>query len=795
MLTYSEFVATVRAAIPRFQQHWLNNQQNQAVSGSPSPPTFIVAGPGAGKTTVLVLRVLKSILVDDIPPNGVMATTFTRKAAGELRSRILSWGYATINRALQQARQSHDAQREEWLRNIDVNSIMVGSLDSLAEQFLIDCRAPGQITPTTIEPFLAKGLLRRHAIFVNARHRNQQLLAHIIGLTPGLQSPVAMPEVLKFVMDFADRVRHDGIDLVAYAATGLGQQVLCDTINDYFDYLNSHYLADFARLEQLILTMLCNGQLGMVTGRLRALLVDEFQDTNHQQEQIYLQLCDQSNASLTVVGDDDQSIHRFRGATVEIFAKFQTRIVQALGAAWQPNRVDLFQNYRSTRRIVDFCQHFIQLDAAFQAARAPGKIPLVAQAPHAVVANRNLPVLGVFRTNCQALADDLTQLLWEVFRGPGRQIQCAGMTHHIARAHNGDFGDAVLLAHSVRERTKAYRNQQPRDRLALFLRNSLRSRQINVFNPRGRSLGDIQDVQRVLGLALECIDHNGAIFGGIQNFPQACRNRLVAWRQAAQQFRLTNPHPGGLDAFVNGWRTRTSGFANQTWPRDWPLLELIFTLTTWFPTLQSEPEGQVYLEAIARTISEVGQMTPYGARILHNQGVHDANSVRQAIWEVFEPLASDSIEIDEDIMPHVPRHYFPIMTVHQAKGLEFPLVIADIGSDFRTNHRTQQRLRFPDQGDSVHVVESNISQHCPIGALRVQRSDVDRAWDDIRRLYFVAYSRPENVLILAGLTSQLRQNPVPTIAIGDLQNSPRALTFVPANQWSTALGPETVALI
>ena len=86
MLTYPEFVASVQAAIPRFNVHWLNAEQDQAVSAPQNPPTFIVAGPGAGKTTVLVLRVLKLILVDQIPPTGIIATTFTRKAAGELRS-------------------------------------------------------------------------------------------------------------------------------------------------------------------------------------------------------------------------------------------------------------------------------------------------------------------------------------------------------------------------------------------------------------------------------------------------------------------------------------------------------------------------------------------------------------------------------------------------------------------------------------------------------------------------------------------------------------------------------------
>jgi DNA helicase-2/ATP-dependent DNA helicase PcrA len=225
------------------------------------------------------------------------------------------------------------------------------------------------------------------------------------------------------------------------------------------------------------------------------------------------------------------------------------------------------------------------------------------------------------------------------------------------------------------------------------------------------------------------------------------------------------------------------------------LLELIFTLTTWFPFFQRDPEGQVYLEAIARTIAEAGQMSSYGARLVFDPQQHADNSIREAIRTVFEPIAQGVIDLDEEIMPYVPRNYFPIMTIHQAKGLEFPLVIVDVGSDFRTDHPSQQRFRAPQGGDSVHNVERNVSAHCPIGPLRTGRADLDRAWDDLRRLYFVAYSRPENVLLLVGLMRVIQANPLPCIAAGTLRGGGHGLQFVPAAQWSPARPPGTVALI
>ena len=147
-------------------------------------------------------------------------------------------------------------------------------------------------------------------------------------------------------------------------------------------------------------------------------------------------------------------------------------------------------------------------------------------------------------------------------------------------------------------------------------------------------------------------------------------------------------------------------------------------------------------------------------------------------------------------MPYVPRNFFPIMTIHQAKGLEFPLVVVDVGSDFKTNNVQQRMFRYPEQPDSVHIIEQLIAPYCPVGNDRTQRHAILRAWDDLRRLYFVAYSRPENVLLLVGLMSQQGAGPrVRSVATGDVQNGLRGMNFIPAAHWHAGLPANTVALI
>lgn len=794
-LTYEEFQACVKTAVPhKFGQNWLNDQQDKAVRASIKRPVFIVAGPGTGKTTVLALRALKHIFVDGFSPESIIATTFTKKAASELRSRVLSWGVATQQEAFQS---SSNPQNLAWLKSLDINQVKTGTLDALAQGMIADDRQSSEIAPAVIDSFMAKGLLRKKVIFPNRWHSNNLLRSHL----ESFANIIDFSDILKVCHSFADRVLHDCIDLNHYSAQSAEHKALADLVIFYRNYLIENNLMDFALLEQTLLEKIQSGRLKATLENTQAILVDEFQDTNFLQEQIYYGLCNRSNAALTVVGDDDQSIYRFRGATVEIFANFEERIQDALGNQWRPLRIDLVENYRSSSKIVDYFNYFVTAETNFHPARSPNKLPCIAASSWAKDPERSIPVLAMFRETSQDLATDICSFLYDIFHKDGRSIDLGdGTNFNIQRSQSGNYGDAVLLASTVQERTKprGFR-AQPRERLPLFIRQRMMNAYgVEVFNPRGRDLASIPEVMQCLGIMLECIDPNQVVQNSITTLKQNTINCFNSWRSAARQLSAINPPPGQLKQFIENWGRRHAPNMSE-WPREWPLLELLFTSITWIPAFQNSPEGQVYLETVARTIAEASQVSSYRCQIL--AGSRAQESVKDSIREVFEPIAESSVEVDEDIMPYIPRAVFPIMTTHQAKGLEFPIVIVDIGSDYTKDHPKQRSFRYPEEGGNVHLLEDTIANFSPIGKARLQRSAIDRAFDDLQRLYFVAKSRPQNVLLLAGLTTQLRFKPqkgtyqVRSVATGDLRLGGRSFNFVDSNNWNANSTSDTIVCI
>ncbi|MCA9029962.1 MAG: DEAD/DEAH box helicase [Planctomycetaceae bacterium] len=765
MIPLNEFLSLVCTAIPRFAKNSPNVQQRKCILHHESTPLMIVAGPGSGKTTVLVLRALRFVFVNGWMPEQIVITTFTRKAADELRARLIEWGLLVRDHLKSSPPPNATQQFHEWLDNIDINRFVTGTLDALCEELLTTYRDPSDPVPVLVEGFVGNGILAQRALFPNQAHSDQDLSTYLSAFTRDGSPPSNFGDTLGICRTILDRFVHDMVDLKSFqgvTADRKARTLLVAAVKNYRDFMADGSRMDFALLEETFLERLRQGRLQRFTQGVKAMLIDEYQDTNPLQESIYVDLVGATSCSLTIVGDDDQSLYRFRGATVELFNNFQSRFSAACTTGSPPHREDLTDNYRSTPEIVEFFNNFITCDPNFQTARVTPPKPVI-------VSNKSsngVPVLGLFRPEPDVLADDLTSFLMDVFRNGGRTVDGVDI---VAEHNGGDCGDAVLLSHTVSEYGPQFGQKPPKERLPKLLRDRLASQGIEVFNPRGRFLRDIPQVQQLLGVVLECIDGQALIQSQVKLRARATRY-LDVWRQAGTAFISSNPHPSfphTLADFVQSWQGRQPQAQMQSWPVEWPLLELCFKVISWLPFFQDDPEGQVYLEAISRCVAQAATFSSYRSQILNGQGIHDENSVKKAIQDIFAPIAESAVEVDEEIMPHIPRNRFPIMTIHQSKGLEFPLVIVDVASDYKRNHPKNLFRRFPKTPSSVQNMEDDFAAHCEIGPLRQTRTGLERSFDDLVRLYYVAYSRPESVLLLVGLDKCLHyKTNVKHVALG-----------------------------
>ena len=720
----------------------LDDDQRGVVAAGPDCTLFVVAGPGSGKTTVLALRVLRHILVDGMEPDSIVATTFTRRAARELRSRILGWGDEIRHLALLSTEVPPHVR--EAVKRIDFNAVVTGTLDQLIEELLTRYRQPGSAPPVILETFVSRGLILKRGLFEERRFEDQLLwdYARRMGVSAW---GGRVPKLTRFLKEVRERWYHDLIDTERYlretcACTVCdphphpGIAVLGRALEAYQAALNETETCDFEALEHRFLEELSSGRLDAFRSRLRCMLVDEYQDTNLLQETIYFELarqCSTNRGGICVVGDDDQSLYRFRGATVDLFTAFPRRVKERLGLT--PSLHYLKNNYRSVPSIVDFVRDYVQLDEEFQRVRAEGKPAIVAQRR----AMHNPPVLGMFRETVEELAEDLAELIHDVFNGDGLDIPGFG---RVRRGAAGSVGDCALLCFSPQE----FSGNRPR--LPFYLRRALAERGIKVFNPRGQALNRIQVIQILGGLLLECIDPDGQVAASIRNLPQDARRVFGQWRQHCREYINSDPEPArpiGLRQFVSACQAKALGEQGE----DVSLTELVYKLVTWIPPLQDDVEGLVYLEVILRAISASTHLNPFGGHVRLGGG--NPASVRAAYWDLLVPLATGAIDVEEDLLETLPRDRVNILSIHQSKGLEFPMVIVDVGSAFTGNHLAQAKMRYPDRGDGPHYLEDELRQFSPLG--RPTRSGKDRAFDDLYRLYYVAFSRAQDLLVLCGL--------------------------------------------
>ena len=281
----------------------LNDAQRQAVT-APAEPTLVIAGAGSGKTRVLVHRAAWLIDVEGLSPNSLLAVTFTNKAAAEMRGRI------------------------EALLDMPVGHLWIGTFHGLAHRLLRrHWREAGlpqnfQIIDSDDQLRLIKRLLKNLEID-DSRYVPREVQYFINGQKDeGLR-----PQHLD---DDGDPNRRQMIALY----------------QSYEEVCQRGGLVDFAELLLRAHELWRDNAelLDHYRRRFQHLLVDEFQDTNSIQY-AWLRLLAGDKGIPFVVGDDDQSIYRWRGARVEHIYRFQKDFPAA-------TVVKLEQNYRSTATIL-----------------------------------------------------------------------------------------------------------------------------------------------------------------------------------------------------------------------------------------------------------------------------------------------------------------------------------------------------------------------------------------------------------------------------------------------------------
>lgn len=775
-----------------------NEDQKKAIFSNPNQSLFLVAGPGSGKTTVMVLKILKFIFVDDMHPSEILATTFTKKAAEELYSRILGWGDEIRNHLLEDV---DDFDEIAKIMRIDFNQIKVGTIDKLAEETMKQHKEPGTNHPIIIEEFVANSAMIK-ILSENQIYKNESLQDYLKSLT-GKEKLDEASKMSKILLNIKDRIHHDQVDintLYNEAEHNTGMRIVLDCIVEYEKILNNRNTMDFSMIESRFLKQMKSNKFDMFLEEIKIVLVDEYQDTNLLQEDIYFTIAKtaiENGGSLTVVGDDDQSLYRFRGATVDLFTNYKSRVKQRLGI--EVEEINLKTNYRSTENIINLCNTFVETDSDYQNARVKDKPKIIAPD----FEKDKMPILGLFRNNVEMLSKSLANLISKLINNGevslkvlkvldeeyfnkmesnidiakfqqinAEKIKEGKRIERITLKLDDEYGsasDIAILSYSPKER------QGGSNSLLYYLRRHLKKQKnpIEVFNPRGIELHKVEIVEIFCGLILECIDPESKIQDSDKTIPNLAKVVMRRWRVKANEYIKENPEPHepiNLSQFVLYWQNRLPR-GSENWPRKASLMELAYKLVTWIDELQDDVEGIVYLEAITKSITQTGFFSKYYSNISFANEKEEKESILEAIWNIFVPLSTGGIQIDESLLETLPEDRVNVLSIHQSKGLEFPLVIVDVGSKFRDNHIKTQKERFPKKPLDHMTIEDSIRQYSALGLS--ERDEKDRSFDDLTRRYFVAFSRAESVLILVGLNSAIegynKKNNhfyIPNVALG-----------------------------
>jgi len=730
---------------------------------------FVSAGAGTGKTRVIVERFCRAVCERGLDVDSILVITYTERAAGELRGRI--------RKRLQELGRNDLARDLDaaWISTI--HGFCHRLLRAYPFPAGIDPRfrvlddsqgrvLRGEAFRTALEEFCtgehAAARLRLLASYGGRRLRRMLTGVHETLRSSGLPLKLEAPdapqlderleelracarelgaaEALRFLeapaapevlLDLSDLRSTEGLDdatraveraaLEALAVRDRAelQELLLAYDRAYRAAKDRESALDFEDLQLLARELL--QQHGEIrereSWRFRSIMVDEFQDTNRLQCEL-VDLLARDDGELFFVGDEFQSIYRFRHADVEVFRE---RREQAGGV------LALTQNYRSRPEVLEVINHLFSADfgEAFQPLAAAGRFPDPAVGP----------------------AVELLVTDKESYKGTGTHWRAAEARHIAARVRElVDSGEAepgeIVLLFAAGTDARLYEEE-------------LRAAGLPTFRATGRDYyhqQQVVDLLAYLRLLHNRYDDEALVSVLASPFVGASNDALVLLRRAAPKrplfAGLEGDLPEGLSerderlfrAFLQRYERLAAQASSLTLER---LCEKIVCEHDYDLAVLAQWDGRrryANLRKLARL-----------ARSYEELRGPDVEGFVRFVAEQDAVGASELEAVAEEEGTDVIR----LLTIHSAKGLEFKVVVvADAGRD-RARSDADEILCLPDGRLGFRVADPASGKRLPTAEYdEVKAAERDAEEAERRRLYYVAMTRAIDRLIVSGATSQ-----------------------------------------
>lgn len=658
-------------------------EQQQNVIEHTEGPLLVIAGPGAGKTFTLVERIAYLVTEQGFAPENILVATFTEKAAAELVTRIT---------------------RRLLSRNISVNinEMYVGTLHSICLRILEESREYTRLKKnfTLLDQF-------DQSYFIYQRLSSFEELAPL-SLLLGCEN-ISRWKRTTSLCAWVNKLSEEVIDPVLLqqdadeAVVALGKWYA-----HYLSLLEQENLLDFSVI-QLETLKLFEAHPDTVLARLqeqvRYIMIDEYQDTNTVQERLLMALA-AKHRNICVVGDDDQGLYRFRGATIRNILEFPQRFAPGECAIH-----NLTVNYRSDPSIIDFYNRWMDGSADHFSWEHGGKTFRYAKSI--------LPQEGK------------TSIGHAVVKLPGDpqtnnwHEEVLAFLQTLRKTHLEDWNQVAFLFRSVRnDRVQA---------LAAFLEES----GVPIYAPRSNLFFDREEIRLMIGALLFIF----RIFADIRTKWGSQYGKLAIWDYYDACLGLFAGHLRVQEhTDLKNWclhRNREiENMAVRQKPLDWSFSHLFYQLLQ-FPLFSRFLEVHAFNadERPARNLAILSQLVVKFEYLHHIQVLHPTyleKNVSDLFNHFLRYIGEGGMSEFEDAEDSTPKGAVAFMTIHQSKGLEFPIAIVD-------SLDAVPRKQYTELDE---LLQGKYYQRQPFEPLEEVKGY------DFKRLFYTAFSRAKNLLVL-----------------------------------------------